>query len=415
VFPRAILYAMPATVASFLIKYYDVLNPQSNDLMQSGNGTVYSGFTFVLGFILVFRTSQSYSRYWTAATAVHTMRSEWFDACGSLIAFSQMCKTGVDDISTFSNKMVRLFGLLHAMALEEIASLADENFPLIDVDGLDREDLRILTTEAAQGRKVEIIIQWIKVLVLQSLESEVLNVPAPILTRVFQEMGSGLVHYHEALQIVIWPFPFPYAQMSAVLVGVYMVVTPLVINLWTEQAWYCAVATCVSIVCMKGMDLISGELENPFGDDPNDLPCFQMHHTMNKDLVLLLNPTTWTIPRLLPTAITDYKVLESENLHHRNSLQQFYSELDSISLEKTWRSGWQVACRFLGSCRGMTNALRFKSKLDMQNEWAKQSFHKSKMRSAHMLGMDYCDTEKLGQAWRKWRQRHPRRRLVHRQ
>lgn len=43
--------------------------------------------------------------------------------------------------------------------------------------------------------------------------------------------------------------------------------------------------------------------------------------------------------------------------------------------------------------------LRFKSKLDMQEEWAKQSFAKSKKRSCHMLGMQCVDTEKLGQAW----------------
>merc|ERR1719440_2096914 len=120
--------------------------------------------------------------------------------------------------------------------------------------------------------------------------------------------------------------------MSAVLVAVYMLITPVVICSWTRNAPYCALWTLMSVVCMKGMDLISAELENPFGDDPNDLPCFQLHHTMNKDLVLLLNPTTWSIPRLTHSAKMDYKALKQDMEDNTLSLQQYYEELESTKL-----------------------------------------------------------------------------------
>ena len=141
----------------------------------------------------------------------------------------------------------------------------NEDFPLLDIAGLCAHDLKVLTTDAAQGRKVEVVSQWIKTYIVKSHEDGVLPVPSPILTRVFQELGTGLVHYHEAVQVVIWPFPFPYAQMSAVLIYVYMLITPLVISVWTTHAAYAGFATLMSVVFMKGLDLIAIELENPFG------------------------------------------------------------------------------------------------------------------------------------------------------
>lgn len=311
IFPRALLSALPSAVLAFAIRYWELFTLELTDLTGS---SVYSGFTFVLGFILVFRTSQSYQRYWHAATAVHNMKAEWLDACGSLIAFAQTSKMGQDCIMRFAHSMIRLFGLMHAMALEEIAGSGDHvRFPLLDIDGLRKEDLRVLTTPAAQGRKVEIVCQWIKVNILMHMDEGVLNVPPPILTRVFQELGTGLVNYHDALQVVIWPFPFPYAQMSAVLIAVYMAISPIVISMGADDPVYCFVLTFISIVCMKGIDMIAIELENPFGDDPNDLPIATMHAAVNRDLTLLVNPETWTIPQLLETAVMSYDELMSWN------------------------------------------------------------------------------------------------------
>lgn len=306
IFPKAILFSLPSALLAFGISYLELLS----DVELSPGQGIFSGFTFVLGFILVFRTSQSYQRYWHAATSVHNMKAEWCDACGSLIAFAQTSKMGTESIMRFSHTMIRLFGLMHAMALEEMSGVDGQiQFPLLDIDGLEKEDLKLLTTGPAQGRTVEIVCQWIKVTILRNIGTGVLDVPAPILTRVFQELGTGLVNYHEAVQVVIWPFPFPYAQMGAVLILVYMCVTPIIICTWSDSPYYCFTATFVSLVCMRGLEMIAVELENPFGTDPNDLPLAEMNAAVNRDLSLLVNPRTWQIPQLLDSALVDYDEL----------------------------------------------------------------------------------------------------------
>merc|ERR1719183_671980 len=132
-----------------------------------------------------------------------------------------------------------------------------EDFPLLDIEGFNKDDLKILTEPQVQGRKVEVVCCWIKAHILESLDSGCIKVAPPILTRVFQEMSLGLVKYHDALQVVIWPFPFPYAQMCCVLIMCHCLVTPIVIAQTTENIYVCAVVTLLSVVCVKGIDLTS--------------------------------------------------------------------------------------------------------------------------------------------------------------
>mmetsp|Transcript_78559 Transcript_78559/g.243714 ORF Transcript_78559/g.243714 Transcript_78559/m.243714 type:complete len:603 (+) Transcript_78559:3-1811(+) len=317
VLPKAMLWALPSASLAFCLKWLEgrgTLSLEMLDVLTQGD--IYSGFTFVLGFSLVFRTSQSYLRYWTAATSVHEMGSEWSDSCASLIAFSSISRRPHHEVLRFRHTIVRLFSLLHAMALEEIASV-DDNINLLDVVGLNREKLGVLTTGLAQGRKVQIVLTWIKSYIVQMSDSGLLNVPAPILTRVFQELGAGLVNYHKAQQIVIWPFPFPYTQLNLLLIQIYTIITPLVVSTWGTWSWMCCIFTFVSVTCMIGLDLIASELENPFGDDPNDLPVQELQADINKILTMQLNPVITTPPELMQGAVTDYKDLAASCLNQK--------------------------------------------------------------------------------------------------
>jgi len=122
-------------------------------------------------------------------------------------------------------------------------------------------------------------------------------------------LGMGLVNYHEAQQVVIWPFPFPYAQLSAVLLFVHSVLTPMVISQSSSSAVTCSILSLVSVICLRGIDLICWELDNPFGNDENDLPSYEMHQEMIQDMILLTNPRIMRVPRLLPAAKLNYRDL----------------------------------------------------------------------------------------------------------
>eukprot|EP00747_Dinoflagellata_sp_TGD_P105214 gnl/TRDRNA2_/TRDRNA2_169482_c1_seq2.p1 gnl/TRDRNA2_/TRDRNA2_169482_c1~~gnl/TRDRNA2_/TRDRNA2_169482_c1_seq2.p1 ORF type:complete len:605 (+),score=63.11 gnl/TRDRNA2_/TRDRNA2_169482_c1_seq2:112-1815(+) len=300
---------------------FDILNTSS----------IYSGFTYVLGFSLVFRTSQSYSRFWTAATSVHDMGSEWTDACGSLVSFAQSSTMPEERTEDFIHTLVRLFSLLHAMALEEIACVRDQTFPLLDIEGFNHEDLEVLTNPEVQGNKVHVVLCWIKMHIVRAMDDGLLSTPPPIITRAFQELGAGLVKFHNANQVVIWPFPFPYAQMNFVLLWLYMVLTPIMCSTWNVNPFMSGAFSCVSVICMLGLDLIASELENPFGHDVNDLPVVDMQHGFNKNMCIYIHPGIWSVPELLPTARRDLVSLKSSMSERRPSLSEYVESSKSLS------------------------------------------------------------------------------------
>ena len=81
------------------------------------NNSIWGGFSFLVGFLVVFRTSQAYSRFWDGGTLTHQMMGDWFDAVSSLVAFCTGSKAGEDKVTNFKHILLRLFSLLHAFGI----------------------------------------------------------------------------------------------------------------------------------------------------------------------------------------------------------------------------------------------------------------------------------------------------------
>lgn len=267
------------------------------------DNAAWSGFSFLVGFLIVFRTSQSYNRFWDGCTSTHEMRAEWFDGCSSLLAFCRFSEAPEGDISTFQNTLVRLFSMLHSAALAEIEDTSSPDvedvesfkFELIDIDGIDPACiLAIRDCEA----KVELIFQWIQLLIVEHIRTGVLSIPAPILSRSFQEIATGMVAFHDALKISQIPFPFPYAQTCDFLLVLHFCVVPFVISQWCDQIVWAFVFSFIQVFILWVLNMIAVELENPFGHDANDIDGREMQREMNTLLMLLMSSDAQNPPKL---------------------------------------------------------------------------------------------------------------------
>lgn len=320
--PQSLKTGLLVSLCAFLLKWAE---RQGHVVIPDGivkDSTVYSSFSFTLGFVLVFRTGQSYSRFWHAATQMHAMRSNWFEAASSLTKFVGLSTAPEDEVMIFRHTIVRLMSMLGATALSALAVMKDENFAIVDVKSFHRDDMEFLIQQSAE-LKPNIVYQWILSLIIQSVRSGMLNVPPPILTRAFQQMERGMVEYGHAMQVMEIPIPFPYTQICWVLIRLYMVFTPFMMCRWSDNEWAAALFTLVSVMCIKTINLIASEIENPLGDDVNDLPVHQYHNEFNDQLVLLLLSRTRQPPTLLKNAILDAKALTQDTLEKGMSLEQY--------------------------------------------------------------------------------------------
>ncbi|CAE7943440.1 unnamed protein product [Symbiodinium necroappetens] len=328
VFPKATLIALPFVIAVIVLKALVQAEQISlDDLDLITDGSVYGAFSLVLSFTLVFRCQQAYQRYIESAKAMHTMSAEWIDACGSLLSFSKASHRSDREKAQFEGVMVRLFCLMHACAMEDLCNKGD-HFKLLDIEVFLPEDLKLLeqpdganTLENPISMQIQYVFIWIKYLIVQGIQSGLLDVPPPILTRAYQEIGAGMAQFHNAQMISMWPFPFPYAQLSLFLSVLHLFLSPIIMLKYTSSVWASALLTYISIVCVMSLNIIGVELENPFGEDTNDLPAAETHEQFRHHILLLADPGAWQVPRTKDSFSTGFEQLRNAS-GRRVSLKQ---------------------------------------------------------------------------------------------
>lgn len=269
-------------------------------------GAAFSGLSFLIGFLVVFRAQSAYNRFWEGCSAIQQMQGEWFDAASSLIAFCK-CSTGPKrDIVLFQHALVRLMSMLNACVLMELSAGWDRDaadssstrafeLELIDAEGIDMESLKSINQASA---KVELLFQWLQQLIVESNVRQVFSVAPPILSRAFQELANGMVCYRAASKIARIPLPFPYVQATELLLLSHWLVTPALMCMWISSPLWGAVLTFVQVTFFWSLNSIATELENPFGEDVNDLPAQEIQTDFNERLLLLIRPSTQRTARL---------------------------------------------------------------------------------------------------------------------
>lgn len=368
VFPWALKFATPCAGLAFVIKYsldQNFWNTETLFENFSLESNVYGGFSTLLGFLVVFRTGQAHNRFWDGGTLTHQMTGDWFDSVCSLFSFTHMSTADEKDVTEFKHTIVRLFSMLHALAVGELTEEGEHGsseagswagtLEILDARGIDRDSLQYLKIS---GCKSELVFYWIQSVVVKSIKEGVLTIPPPILTRAFQEMASGMLKFHEALKIADIPFPFPYAQVSLVLLSMHWVITPLVVCKWTGNCWTAFTFAFIQVFLLWSLHAIAVELENPYGQDANDLNTIDMQSSMNKRLLLLLDPRSSTIPYLTTEAAIDNTFLK-----HKPYLTTFYDVWKEMPQEmKEPRQSWT----------GL-NWAQYTAKLDREKECMKRN------------------------------------------
>jgi len=311
VFPKAIRISLPCGaitgLMAYIIHYRSLFDALEDESSVMRNNAVWGGFSFLVGFLIVFRTSQAYNRFWEGCTSTHKMGVEWFDSCAALVAFTKASIAPPEQTLAFQHTLIRLFSMLHAAALGEIEDCGegDEDvhysaveafkMELLDPDAIDELSLETVRDSNA---KVELIFQWIQQLVVENMATGVMCIPPPILTRAFQEIAAGMVHFHDAMKISNVPFPFPYAQTCDSILMMHWLLTPFIVCSWVGSFWWATIFSFMQVFTLWTLNLIAIELENPFGRDPNDIDGERMQLVMNNHLRMLISDAQVRTPSL---------------------------------------------------------------------------------------------------------------------
>ncbi|CAE8734720.1 unnamed protein product [Polarella glacialis] len=260
---------------------------------MNGMKDIWSGYSFVLGFVIVFRNNQAYSRFWEGTSLTKEMTGQWYVAFSNVFAFCSRDESKKADVAHFQSVLVRLASMLHCSALQKICDLEDNRLEIINSDDMDPESMEFLRGCA---NPPEVVTNWIQRLIVQGKDAGIIDIEAPLLSRTFQEIGGGLISLNNASKIKDFQFPFPYAQMISCMLFVHWLFTPIIAAHQIGSSWWAgAMSFCVAM-SFWSLFYIALEIDQPFGEDANDLPIHKMQQDWNNSMLTLLLPCTQVVP-----------------------------------------------------------------------------------------------------------------------
>merc|ERR1712217_230853 len=216
--------------------------------------------------------------------------------------------------------------------------------------GIDSDSLQAIQNSRC---RVELIFQWIQCLIIDNIDTGILEIPAPILTRAFQELASGMAAFRDSVKLAYIPFPFPYAQTCDTLLYLHWFVTPFVFVQWVVEPFWVFTLVFIQVFILWTLNFIAIEIENPFGKDANDLDGRQMQSEFNYHLDLLLQPETARTPTLSQMACWE------PNPAKKCSLLR---DGESYSFNEVWEMGNGVWTQGVGiQCSSSSKGKSFRS------------------------------------------------------
>eukprot|EP00929_Paragymnodinium_shiwhaense_P089659 TRINITY_DN4980_c0_g1_i1.p1 TRINITY_DN4980_c0_g1~~TRINITY_DN4980_c0_g1_i1.p1 ORF type:complete len:498 (+),score=86.94 TRINITY_DN4980_c0_g1_i1:71-1564(+) len=297
VFPRAMAWALPAGLLTVmycqLFRRMWSLSTDYPDMGGTSFTIVWGGYTFIVGFLLVFRTQIAFARFWEGARVLWYVKGVWLNATSNSLAFTTTDAKKTREANAFQHLLVRLMSMLYSAALESVST--DDRFDVATLcaDGMSADHLAYL---AIADDKAEVLLNWVQRALVQNYHNGVLAIPPPILSRVFQELGNGITEVQAARRVVQVPFPFPYAQAISLFLVIYAMTVPLMAAFFIKQEGAAALMSFCTIFAVWCINYIAAELEMPFGADPNDLPLSNLEKEFNDGLQMLMHPLTKAAP-----------------------------------------------------------------------------------------------------------------------
>ncbi len=243
---------MPRVLVTAALGVVAVLLLHRNDFKIPGNAHTLVGVA--LGLLLVFRTNASYDRYWEGRRLLGFMVNRTRDLARQAGAY-----ISDPEARAALRRLIPAFYWAAAQTLRRSDSLGQAERLLT------AEERAALTGCTYRG---PVITRWIA----DRLRAEA--AAGRLSDHRLQMLDANLTSFNDSLggaeRILRTPIPFAYAQHIKIFVVLFCFSAPFVLA--EVMGWATPAACGLLALALFGIDEIGVEIEDPFGDDPNDLP-----------------------------------------------------------------------------------------------------------------------------------------------
>ena len=124
--------------------------------------------------------------------------------------------------------------------------------PLLVIGGVSDNEIKFLQMARGPYAKTQLAWQWLSEFVIREhLAGSTGAVGPPIISRVIQFVGDGMMFYNQARKIMWIPFPFPHAQMSVFYVITIIFAVPFMMDQYANETWLACIVTFFTVTCLS--------------------------------------------------------------------------------------------------------------------------------------------------------------------
>lgn len=241
----------------------------------------------ILGLLLVFRTNTAYDRWWEG-------RRLW----GQLVNVSRGLAHALDAQLPHTDQARRtqyasLLGAFPGTLAEHLRLPREITPDGTVVEPMKRTGAPVAATSPAVSDTSEPnrIVQSMHRAVMTDIDAGVLPTESRIALQPLLSAFDDITGACERIRNT--PIPFSYSSYIKQFVLLYALVLPF--GLVQEFGYGTVIASMFTFFATMGLELLAGEIEEPFGTDRNDLPLDQIAGRIKADVhVLLLEPVPST-------------------------------------------------------------------------------------------------------------------------
>lgn len=259
--PRVLLVAAFGLVASLLASTsYGVELPT----------TAHTLLGVALGLLLVFRTNASYDRYWEGRRLFGGIVNRSRNLIRQSASYIEGQGTAAQDARREVRRLVIVFFALLRQYLRKERDLDKLGAPLTPDERSALESVKV---------RPNLAVHWLTATLFSCLKEGRLSEER---LKLLDENVTQLVElWGGAERIMKTPMPFAYAQHIKGFLTLFCFSVPFA--LVDTMKYFTPIASAIIAYGMFGIDEIGVEIEDPFGDDANDLPLDAMGDTIAND------------------------------------------------------------------------------------------------------------------------------------
>jgi ion channel-forming bestrophin family protein len=248
----------------------------SDDVLVKNLPVMHSLLGFAISMLLVFRTNTAYDRWWEG-------RKHW----GALVNVTRNLAVKLDAWLPGAEPQRRAFAaLLGQFAHELRRHLLRENTRL-ELDETAHPELPQLDrTRHTPTQVVQALHEQVRKARMKGMLDE------QCFLLLHQDMNALLDICGACERIKNTPIPYSYSAFIKKFIVVYSVTLPL--GFVFTLGWIAVPVVIFIFYVLASLEIIAEEIEDPFGEDGNDLPMLRMAEVINENVLRVLGPANGT-------------------------------------------------------------------------------------------------------------------------